>query len=188
VLSALGGSIAVCLINDPFQPVVGGSGALFGMFGAIVALQMRQLRSALGCFDYEGPRQILMLIAINLAIGFFLPFISNTAHVGGLITGFAVTFLFMTPADKLERWMLAWRVATAALIAGLLMHCLQPTTRWDWLWRQARIANDANRQQELQHAATMSYVGTTDVSRFAQDRLEAQMDSYDNELRQLLKK
>lgn len=164
IVSALGGSIAVCLISSPDLPVVGGSGALFGMFGAIIALQMRQMRSALGFLDYDGPRQILVLIAINLAIGFYLPFISNTAHVGGLLTGFAVTFLFLTKAATLERWLLPWRIAVAALFTSLLLHTMMPTTRWDWLCQQAATTTDATRRLALQRAAAMALYGKPTAS------------------------
>ena len=187
LISALGGSLAVCIVSSPFQPVVGGSGALFGMFGAIVALQMRQSRSALGFLNYDGPRRILTLIVINLLIGAFIPFISNTAHVGGLITGFAFTFLFMTGANKTDTWLFAWRIAAVALTVSVTLHTLQPTTRWDWLWRQSRITEDARRREQLQIAATRSFRGQMQITNYNIQHLNAQMDSYDRELKELSK-
>lgn len=185
LVSALGGSLAVCLVSGPFQPVVGGSGALFGMFGAIVAIQMRQSRSTLGFLNYEGPRRVLSLILINLLIGAIVPFISNTAHVGGLIIGFAFTFLFLTGTNKTDKLFPAWRVALLALTVSLTLHTLQPSTRWDWLWRQARVTEDQERREQLQFAATRSFQGKTDVKRYDIQFLEAQMDSYDRELKRL---
>lgn len=174
VISALGGSLAVCLINDAWQPVLGGSGALFGMIGAVIALQMRSSSSALGFLQYAGPRRTLKLIALYLVMGMILPFISNTAHVGGLISGFGLTFLFMTGTHALERWMTGWRVAYVALLSGLLLHVLQPTTRWDWLERQSRATENRERSDDLAIAAAMSLTGKSKVTR--SDLLAVQME------------
>tara|TARA_R110002072_G_scaffold228234_8_gene385205 strand:- start:34895 stop:35752 length:858 start_codon:yes stop_codon:yes gene_type:complete len=188
LVAALGGSIAVCVINGPLGPVVGGSGALFGMFGAILAWQMRQANSALGFLNYDGPRRIMWLIAINLAIGMFLPFISNTAHVGGLLTGFGFTFLFLSRSNKTDHWLPAWRIAFAALLATLLMHTLRPTTRWDWLWHQAQASNDMQRRSDLLEAAAMSYGNSNKPTAAAARGLEFSMAKLQRTLAELNKR
>ena len=66
---------------------VGASGAIFGILGAFIfsiwrsPLYRRQpwTRSLLG--------QLLFWMALNIFIGYKLPFIDNTAHIGGLIAG-----------------------------------------------------------------------------------------------------
>lgn len=178
LISALGGSLAVCLVNEAWQPVLGGSGALFGMMGAVIALQMRASNSALGSLQYAGLRRTLKMVALYLIVGMFVPFISNTAHVGGLISGFGVTFLFMTGTNALERWMPGWRVAYLALMAGLLLHVLQPSTRWDWLWRQAQATEDSQRSNDLAVAAAMSLTGKSKVT-------NADISAVANEMRTL---
>ncbi len=179
LVSALGASMTVCLINSPFQPVVGGSGALFGMIGAVIALQMRSGSSALGFLDYEGPRQTIRFVLLYLFIGMFVPFLSNSAHVGGLITGFGLTFLFMTPSNKNERWMPAWRAAYIALIAGCLLHTLKPATRFDWLWRQSIATSDPQRADDLLRAATMAAAGESRVTNRDMRALDAEMRSFE---------
>ena len=174
IVSALGGSIAVCLVNAPWQPVLGGSGALFGMMGAIIALQMRASNSALGFLQYAGARRTIKLVALYLLFGMLIPFISNTAHVGGLIAGFGVTFLFMTGTNSLERWMPRWRIAYVAMLGGLLLHVLQPTTRWDWLARQSLATQDRERSDDLAIAAAMSLTGKSTVT--ASDLLAVQIE------------
>ena len=69
LLAGLGGSLAVCVVNHPFQPVIGGSGAIFGVLGAVVAIQMRNGRHAFSFLDYEGPRRMLWMIAFYPLIG-----------------------------------------------------------------------------------------------------------------------
>jgi len=84
LISGVFGSVGMLVLAAPNQPAVGASGAIFGMFGTLLVLQRK-----LG-----GPiRQLLVLIIINLALGFFPIFGGNIAwqaHVGGLAGGLLV--------------------------------------------------------------------------------------------------
>jgi membrane associated rhomboid family serine protease len=86
LVAALGGSVATLLFLSPYQPSLGASGAVFGLFGAYFVMA-RTLRA--------DTSQILVLVVINLAIGFAgNGFINNWAHIGGLLTGAAVAFVY----------------------------------------------------------------------------------------------
>jgi membrane associated rhomboid family serine protease len=65
---------------------IGVSGAVFGLFGAILVLGRRY---------GVGMRAVLVTVGINLAIGFTIPGIDWRAHVGGLIGGAAMTKLLI---------------------------------------------------------------------------------------------
>ncbi|MEO6593657.1 MAG: rhomboid family intramembrane serine protease [Planctomycetota bacterium] len=184
LVAAVGGHIAVCLLYRPFGSVVGGSGALFGMMGALVAMNMRSGRHLFSFLDFEGPRRLLGLIVANLVIGFLIPFISNTAHVGGLVSGFAVTFLWLTPLRASSRSLWHWRLASAALYGSLLFASLLPVTRYEWLWNRSvpppgEVESSVPaavlaRREELRRAAAMSYfhlasATDTDVARLVRD-------------------
>lgn len=80
--SLLGGSAVVMLFSNPFGATAGASGAVFGLMGALVVL-LRRLRVPAG--------QVIGLIAVNVFITFALPSISWQGHLGGLVTGAAVT-------------------------------------------------------------------------------------------------
>jgi membrane associated rhomboid family serine protease len=82
VLSALGGSVLYFYFAPPNQSALGASGAIFGLFGAWFVLSRR-----LG-LDSRG---IVFLIVLNLAISFAVPSIAWQDHLGGLITGAALT-------------------------------------------------------------------------------------------------
>ncbi|MBL8748560.1 MAG: rhomboid family intramembrane serine protease [Planctomycetes bacterium] len=159
VVAAIGGNVAVCFVNHPLSPVVGGSGALFGMLGGLVALNMRSGRHLFSFLDFEGPRRLLSTIAVNLAIGFLLPFISNTAHVGGLVSGFLVTFLFLVPPRRPVDSLRHWRAAVAALFASCVFWSIVPATRWDRCWYEGEATKDPVRRAALLRAAAMAASG-----------------------------
>lgn len=143
VVTAISGAIAGGLMTEPIVPLVGGSGSLFGMFGAAIALLMRDGRTHLDFLSYRGPRSLLLLIGFNLVLGWLLPFVSNSAHVGGLVSGFALTFCFFARdrararPDATSR---AIRIAWIALFAGLVLYATRPVLRWDYLYRQGLSA------------------------------------------------
>jgi len=118
LLAAVGGSVGVLLLaGDPATsvawqtPVVGASGMVFGLFGAMLPV-MRRLGRSMG--------QVLVLLAMNGAIGFFVPNISWQAHLGGLVTGALVATAYAY-APKDRRAVVAWVVPLAgiALLVGL---------------------------------------------------------------------
>jgi membrane associated rhomboid family serine protease len=71
---------------DPNVPAVGASGAIFALLGAWVAYNFRRRGSIQASYNL---RWALMLIGLNLFLGFSIPNIDNYAHVGGLIAGIA---------------------------------------------------------------------------------------------------
>ena len=81
-ISLLAGSITSAYFL-PFNGYsVGASGAVFGLFGAILILGKRY---------GADMKSTLITVALNLAIGFTIPGIDWRAHVGGLIGGAVVT-------------------------------------------------------------------------------------------------
>ena len=81
----------------PNDVTVGASGAIFGLFGALVAVGLRlggsRGRQLIG--------RMLPVLVINLVLTFTIPNISSAGHVGGLITGFlAGLVLFNGPVRR----------------------------------------------------------------------------------------
>ena len=86
-------------------PSVGASGAIFGLFGLLLAAgrvhhpvdrQSRALVSQLG-----------MLILINIVFGFAVTGIDNAAHIGGLIAGLWLGF--MIPPTRVQTLATMWQ-------------------------------------------------------------------------------
>lgn len=136
-LGALGGAVVATLANDWFLLLVGGSGALFALFGAALASVMRQGRHLLEFLDYYGPRQLLLMILLNFAFGLMVPVISNAAHFGGLVTGFAFVFWFVEPGrqspDRVQR---AIQAGCVALFVLWTAYCIWPVARYDFVVHQ----------------------------------------------------
>ncbi len=85
LLSIIGGSAAVYLLASPYTLVVGASGGVFGLFGALFAWTR---------FRGGETRGLLILVAINLVFGFVVPGIAWQAHVGGLVVGAVMALIF----------------------------------------------------------------------------------------------
>jgi membrane associated rhomboid family serine protease len=117
VVSALGGSVGFLLLgvnpNLPpaFQPsVVGASGAVFGMFGALLVLTR-----SLGRRD----QALIGTIAINFVLGVLIPNVAWQGHLGGLVTG-ALAGLIIAKAPAARRSTVQW-LGLAALTGVLLV-------------------------------------------------------------------
>jgi membrane associated rhomboid family serine protease len=111
-LSLLGGSVLVYLLTPVNQSTLGASGAIFGLFGAAFVLA-RKLD-----LDVRG---IVGLIVINLVITFVAPGISWQGHVGGLLTGAVVAWVYAyAPQAKRTLIVTGSSVALLLLFAALV--------------------------------------------------------------------
>ena len=90
LLTGVGGNLVTFLFN--FNSIsAGASGSLFGILGAFLYLAHRH-----GDMVTPGGRkQIFSLITINLILTFVVPSISTTAHLGGLIMGYLLSYIFI---------------------------------------------------------------------------------------------
>jgi membrane associated rhomboid family serine protease len=91
LVSGLAGS-AGALLQSPFTPVVGASGAIFGILGAMMIIEWQITGRLAG--------QAATLIAINLVLSFVIPGISWGGHVGGLIGGILIMLAYAHWSDR----------------------------------------------------------------------------------------
>ena len=114
VLSALGGSVAVLWLA-PLSVVVGASGAIFGLLGAFFVIQRR-----LGGRNV----QLVVIIAINLALGFLIPGVSWQSHVGGLVVGAVCAWIMLRTrrADQQRRQTLLIALVAVGLVVATVLH------------------------------------------------------------------
>jgi membrane associated rhomboid family serine protease len=93
ILSALGGSVASYWFSDLRTVSVGASGAIFGLITATIVIG-REMRTDVS--------QLVVLLGLNVIIGFLQSGIDWRAHFGGAITGAAIAFIY-TKGTRLNR-------------------------------------------------------------------------------------
>lgn len=106
-ISLLAGSAGALLLS-PTTPVVGASGAVFGILGAGLLLERR------GIYVFGGAA--FMIVALNVVISFVIPRISVGGHLGGLVGG----VLVMLVMSNFGRSNPAYTRTTAPVVAGLV--------------------------------------------------------------------
>jgi len=85
-VSLLTGSLASVYLSSYPYVSVGASGAVFGLFGAFIA--MRKMIN-------EGVRDIYLIIGLNFVFGFILGGVDWRAHLGGLVGGYLTTAVLL---------------------------------------------------------------------------------------------
>ena len=80
--SLLTGSLASIYLTNELYVSVGASGAIFGLFGAFIAMRNR---------ISEGARDIYVIVGLNFVFGFILGGVDWRAHLGGLVGGYLTT-------------------------------------------------------------------------------------------------
>ena len=75
----------------------GASGAVFAVMGAMIYIVIRNK----GWLGDLSMRQILVMAAFSLYFGFASTGVDNTAHVGGMVSGFLLAVIFYHPGRKI---------------------------------------------------------------------------------------
>lgn len=118
LVSAFAGSVGVLLLSPIDTVVVGASGAVFGLFGALFVVQKKRGGDL---------RQILVLLAINAAIGFVIPNIAWQAHLGGLIAG-ALCTAAIAYAPAKSRNLVQWGGIAAVVVLLVVLTLYKVST------------------------------------------------------------
>lgn len=96
LLAAAGGSAAVAVLGFT-TPVVGASGAVFGLFGALLVIGRHLGANLTG---------MLVVLGINLVMGFVPAFnIAWQAHLGGLAFGALIGLIFTRTRRPKQKWL-----------------------------------------------------------------------------------
>lgn len=104
---------------------IGASGGVFGVMGALVAFAWRRRKVLSPSLRLGLGRELAPWIALNLAVGAVVPAIDNLGHVGGLLTGLVVAYVFGdritdngedTPGRRAVWAILAWGLLVVVLL------------------------------------------------------------------------
>ena len=132
-------SIIASFYFSPQDISVGASGAIFGLVGAYCIFVLVH-RRAFPMWGIPALLWLVVIIGINLGVGVVIPNVDNYAHVGGLLSGFCLGWLFM-PFYKMSqtrtledthrlarRWPLALlTLAGTVLLASIAVVALHTT-------------------------------------------------------------
>lgn len=95
-LSSIGGAAVYGLLATSDAPMLGASGAVFGLFGATMFWDFQRRRAAGASLEPVG-RLLIGLIVLNLLLYFLVAgMLAWQAHLGGFVAGFAFAAL-VTP-------------------------------------------------------------------------------------------
>lgn len=116
LLSGAAGGVASFIFSTNLS--AGASGAIFGLFGALLY------------FGFVFPRlffrsmgmNMLIVLGINLVFGFTMPGIDNAGHIGGLIGGFLAAGIVHFPSRRKIVKQVLYLVLTGIMIGGMLQY------------------------------------------------------------------
>lgn len=89
-------SLMLELRSYEYAVSAGASGAVFAVLGALIYIVIRNK----GHVEDLSIRQILIMAAFSLYLGFTSTGVDNAAHIGGLLSGFVLTMLFYHPGIR----------------------------------------------------------------------------------------
>ncbi|MDY0405575.1 rhomboid family intramembrane serine protease [Virgibacillus sp. 179-BFC.A HS] len=121
ILAGIGGAIASFAFN--MNVSAGASGAIFGLFGALLCfgLYHRQI------FLRTIGQNIIFLLLINLIYGFFVPGVDVQAHIGGLATGFLAAMITQMPGRVKAFHQASASMLVLVLISAFYLYGVQQT-------------------------------------------------------------
>ncbi|SFL82181.1 rhomboid protease GluP [Gracilibacillus orientalis] len=116
--AGIAGGMASFALNPSIA--AGASGALFGLFGALLFFGIKNPR----IFFKTMGMNVIFIIILNIIFGVFVPQVDNGAHIGGLIGGFIASGIVMLPKSKVFMQQLIAIVIYVFYIFGLLAYGL----------------------------------------------------------------
>ena len=102
LLSGIGGSVT-SLWWHPEVNSAGASGAIFGVFGGLLAFVVQRKNGVPASIMTAHRNSMLVFVGYNLMFGFVYPGIDNAAHLGGLLSGFLLGLGLARPVDAAYR-------------------------------------------------------------------------------------
>jgi len=110
LFSGLLGGLA-SLYMHPDSVGVGASGAIFGIFGALAGFFLAN-RDKIASHSKAFMKDFAIIIGINLVIGFSIPSVDVSAHVGGLLVGIIGGFVL----SKNPKWIVIYNMLMVMLV------------------------------------------------------------------------
>lgn len=156
LFAALSGSISSFIFST--VPSAGASGAIFGLFGALLYLGWQKPR----LFTTSFGTNILIVLGFNLVYGFTATGIDNFAHIGGLIGGFLCASITGFKNHKIlnAKKILAFILSLVLLFSGVLAGIKRNTASWEYYYEMgANSFNSGNMEQSQEYLEKAASLG-----------------------------
>jgi membrane associated rhomboid family serine protease len=145
VSSAAGGSFFSAVTESPCLVFLGGSGITFGFAGALIVASIRHaLRKHPPPVNFISTWWFIVGSLVFFTIGMFIDpiisapsMVSNMTHVGGLLSGQAVTALMYMPRGD-KRWKVI-QIMAATCIVGVFV--VSPAVIYTSVLEEARVCD-----------------------------------------------
>src|SRR5262249_1594073 len=120
LVAGLGGSLT-SLGWSPTVVSAGASGAIFGVYGALLGVYLRAGRTLPPELLTQYKGSTLSFLGYNLIFGFLVPGIDMAAHIGGLVSGFCCGFALGGPIGSAAVPRRLARNVSVGLVGGLVL-------------------------------------------------------------------
>lgn len=134
LVSGVSGNLLSLVIQGNDAVSGGASGAIFGIYGALLVyvwFGRRQMQAQEFRWLFWGA---LLFSALTIGMGYIIPGIDNSAHIGGFVTGMVMAALCLPSSIWPSRpLMITQSLAAVAWVAALfvlLTHLPTPKYRW----------------------------------------------------------
>lgn len=165
-------SIASMAVNDNIVSV-GASGAIFGLFGLLLSLLItKQLN-----IPQEAMKSLLsstlIFVGYNLVFGFAREGIDNAAHIGGLVSGFVIGFMYKPSLKRSGSAVLVSCFIAGIVIVAILASPHFISNKWGE-FQNAMEVFGANEEKALwMYRENMPLHGSEEYVRY-KDRLQTE--------------
>jgi rhomboid protease GluP len=176
--SGLVGNLLSLVVQGNEAVSGGASGAIFGVYGALLVFLWHARRS----LHVEEFRWLfwgaLAFSSISIALGFLIPGIDNSAHIGGFVTGVASGVLLAPtqPHTQKRRRLIAGGALLLAILA-LIARIPEPKYRWS---EEIQVREEIARFVREEQAIKRSWYGIVQESEQGEatfDELAGHIDS-----------
>lgn len=148
IIAGLFGSLSSFIFSSSIS--IGSSGGVFGYFGVHLYLFLKKPSKYKEIFG----RDMLILLVLNVIIGFSMPNIDFYAHFGGILGGFLISLsLGYTHTIKINKSLIVYSIITIVLFSSLFLYFNNEYIKFDEFYiaevENANIALSNGNLQEL---------------------------------------
>lgn len=141
--AGLYGYVVSLVFLDLATPTLGASGAIFGLFGALIGVEMQRGAHPLEFLQHDYGKQLAGYAVFNLVLGFIFPRINNAAHIGGFACGMLLVNVGLVRRIR-GVGVRGWALRGVALLLALLIGTYGFFPAWKGYWHLNRaFAEDA---------------------------------------------